>query len=144
MSIRWHIKWCHRSRITTPWHARLFHWISMNCRLVRASKENQKFQNWSFLTKNCGRYMAEILPIRRKPLTNQSIYQWTSWCKIQIRGPWATLLTWKKQFKSINTYDYIIMLIMEKKPITVLPRYIANICSGQILALKLGWQYNEV
>ena len=27
---------------------------------------------------------------------------------------------------------------------TVLPRYIANICSGQILALKRGWQYNEV
>ena len=27
---------------------------------------------------------------------------------------------------------------------TVLPRYIANICSGQILALKRGWQYNKV
>ena len=68
------VKWCHVSRITTPWHAKKpFHWISMKRRLVRAASEISKFQNWSHLTNSHRRYMAEILPIRRKTLSNQSI-----------------------------------------------------------------------
>ena len=54
---------------------RLFHWISMKSRLVRAARETSKFQNWSLFTNTCRRYMAEILPRRRKTLSNQSINQ---------------------------------------------------------------------
>ena len=36
-------------------------------------------------------------------------------CGKKTRGPWATSLTWEKEFKSINTYDYIIMLIKRRK-----------------------------
>ena len=32
------------------------------------------------------------------------------------KGPWATSLSWVKQFKSRNTYHYIITLIKRKKP----------------------------
>ena len=52
---------------------RPFHWISMKSRLVRAARETSKFQNSSLLTNSRHRYMAEILPIRRKTLSNQLI-----------------------------------------------------------------------
>ena len=41
-------------------------------KLARAARETSKFQNWSHLTNSRRRYMAEILPIRRKTLSNQS------------------------------------------------------------------------
>ena len=54
MSVGWDVKWCPVSRITTTWHAKERFTES---KLVRAARE----------TSNCRRrYMAEILPIRRK------------------------------------------------------------------------------
>ena len=71
----WDVKYCPMSRITTPLaRKRPFHWISMKSRLVRAARETSKFQNWSHITNSRRRYMAEILPIRRKTLSNQSSY----------------------------------------------------------------------
>ena len=52
---------------------RSFHWISMKSRLARAARETSKFQNWTHLTTCRRRYKAEILPRRRKTLSNQSI-----------------------------------------------------------------------
>ena len=70
------IKWCPLSRITTPLvRKRPFYWISMKSRLVRAARGISKFQNWLHLTYSRRRYMAEILPIRRKTLSNQSSNQ---------------------------------------------------------------------
>ena len=43
----------------------------MKSRLVMAARRTSKFQNWSHLTNGD---MAEILPIRRIPLSNPSIY----------------------------------------------------------------------
>ena len=61
-------------RITTPFACkRPFHWISMKSRLARVARETSKFQNWTHLTTNCRCYMAEVLQIRRKTLSNQSI-----------------------------------------------------------------------
>ena len=42
---------------------------------VRAARETSKFQNRSHLTNSRSRYMADIFPIRRKTLSNQSINQ---------------------------------------------------------------------
>ena len=63
---------------TCWWHTPLarkiqFLWISIKNKLVRAARETSKFQNWSHLTYSRRRYMAAILPIRRKILFNQSI-----------------------------------------------------------------------
>ena len=49
---------------------RPFHWISMKRRLVRAARETSTFPK-----SIRRRYMAEILPIRRKTLHNQSFNQ---------------------------------------------------------------------
>ena len=49
--------------------------ISLKSRIVRAARGTSKFQNWSHLTNSRRRYMAEILPIRRKTLSNQSVNQ---------------------------------------------------------------------
>ena len=69
MSVWWDVKWCPISRITTPLaRKRLFNWISMKSRLVRAVRETSNFQNWSLLTNSRRYYMAEILPIRHKTL----------------------------------------------------------------------------
>ena len=57
--------------------------------------------------------MIEFFSTSGEP-TCTKIYQ------ILTRDPWATLLTWEKQFKSINTYDYIIMLIKRRKKNTSL------------------------
>ena len=51
--------------------------ISKKSRLVWAAREISKFQNWSILTNSRRRYMAEILPIRHKTLSNQSFNQLT-------------------------------------------------------------------
>ena len=59
---------------------RPFHWISMKSRLVRAARETSKFQNWSHFTDSRRRYMAEILPIRRKTPSNQSINTFKNFC----------------------------------------------------------------
>ena len=63
------------SRITTPLaRKRPFHSISMKIsRLMRAARETSKFHNLLLLTNNRRRYMAEMLPIRRKTPSNQSI-----------------------------------------------------------------------
>ena len=61
------------SRITTSLaHKRPFHWISMKSRLVRGARETSKFQNWSHLSNSRRRYIVEIVPIRRKTLSNQN------------------------------------------------------------------------
>ena len=76
MSVGWDFKWCPVSRITTPLaRKRLFYWISMKSRLMKAARGTSKFQNWLHLTYCRRRYMAEILPIRRKTQSNQSINQ---------------------------------------------------------------------
>ena len=63
-------KWFPVSRITTLLACKiLFHWISMNSRLVRAARETSKFQNWSLLPNSHCHYMAEILLIGRKTLS---------------------------------------------------------------------------
>ena len=49
------------------------HWISIKSRLVRAARETSIFQNWSNFANSCHLYIAEILPIRLKTLSNQSI-----------------------------------------------------------------------
>ena len=75
MSVGWDVKWCPVSRITTPLaRKRPFHWVSMKSRLelVRAARKPSKFQNWSYFTNSRRRYMTEILPIRRKTLSDQS------------------------------------------------------------------------
>ena len=61
--------------ITTPLaRKRPFYWISMKTRLMRAAcRETSKCQNWSHFTNSCRRYMVEILPIRRKTVSNHSI-----------------------------------------------------------------------
>ena len=72
-SVGWVVKWCPVSRITTPFaRKRPFHWISIKIRLMRAAKETSKFQNWSLITNSRRRYIAELLPIWRKTLSNQS------------------------------------------------------------------------
>ena len=80
MSVGWDVKWCSGSRITTLLARKTpFHWISMKSRLVRAAREikfhNSKFHNWLLLTDSRRRYLAEILPMRCKNLSNQSINQ---------------------------------------------------------------------
>ena len=73
MSVGWDVKWCAVSRITSPLsRKRPFHWITMKSRLARAARETSKFQNWAHLTISRRRFIAEILPIRRKMLSNQS------------------------------------------------------------------------
>ena len=63
--------WCPVSRITTPLTRKTpFLWISMKSRLVRAARETSKFHNCLLLANNRRRYMAEILPIRRKIISN--------------------------------------------------------------------------
>ena len=47
----------------------------MKGKLVRAAIASSKFQNLSHLTNSRLRYMAEILPIRRKTLSYQSTNQ---------------------------------------------------------------------
>ena len=62
------------SRTTTPLtRIRPFHWNSMKSRLVGAARETSKFHNSLLLTNSRRCYMAEILPIRRKTLSNQLI-----------------------------------------------------------------------
>ena len=56
MSAGWDFKWCPVSGITTP---------LTRSRLKRAARE----------TDSCCRYMAEILPLRLKTQSNQSINQ---------------------------------------------------------------------
>ena len=74
MSVGWDVKWCPVSRITTPLaRKRPFHWISMKSRFVRAARETLKLLKWSPFNNSRRRYMAEILPIRRKSLYNHSI-----------------------------------------------------------------------
>ena len=61
---------------------RFFHPVLMKSRLVRAAKETSNFQNWLYSTHSRRRFMAEILPILRKTLSNQSINLesfWRSW-----------------------------------------------------------------
>ena len=71
----WDVKWCPVSNITTPLaRKRPFHWITKSL-LVRAARETSKFQNSSHLTNSRRRYITAILPIRRKTLSNQSIFQ---------------------------------------------------------------------
>ena len=66
MSVRWDVKWCPMSRITTPLALkRQFHWISMKSRLVRAARETSKFQKLITFINRRHLNMAEILPIRR-------------------------------------------------------------------------------
>ena len=43
--------------------------------LVKTIRETSNFQNWSLLTNNRRRYMAEILSIGRETIFNQSIYE---------------------------------------------------------------------
>ena len=72
--IRWDVKWCPVSRITTPLALkRPFQRISRKSRLVRAAWETSTFHNWLLLTISHGRNMTEILPMRRKSLSNQAI-----------------------------------------------------------------------
>ena len=74
VSVVWVVKWCPMSRITTPLaRKRPFHGISMKNRISKVARETSKFQIWKHLSNSRRRYMAEILPIRRKTLTNQSI-----------------------------------------------------------------------
>ena len=74
MSVGRDVKWCPVSRITTPLaRKRPFHWISTKRRLVRAARETSKFHRWSSCINSIWPYMAEILPIRRKTLYDQSI-----------------------------------------------------------------------
>ena len=88
MSVGWDFKWCPVSRITTALaRKRPFHWISKKSRLVRVAMERSLFT----IGNRHRRYMAEILPIRRKTLniqsTNQSIYfeiNVVLWSTIQI------------------------------------------------------------
>ena len=49
------------------------HWNSIKSRLVRAARETSIFQNWSNFANSGHLYIAEILPIRLKTLSNQSI-----------------------------------------------------------------------
>ena len=42
-------------------------------RFVRAARENSKFPNVNLLTNSRRRYMAKILPIRRKTPNNQTV-----------------------------------------------------------------------
>ena len=76
MSVEWDVKQCPVSRTTTLLTQRPFHWISMMIRLMRAAKGTSKFQKSSHLSNSRRRYMTEILPIRRKTLSNQSINQY--------------------------------------------------------------------
>ena len=69
MAVEWDVTWCPVSTITTPLARN-----GLKSRLVRAAKETSKLQDWSLLTNSCSRYMAEILPIRRETLSNQSIW----------------------------------------------------------------------
>ena len=52
-----------------------FQWTFIKSRSVSAARDTSKFQNWSHLTNIRRRYMAEILPIRRKIQSNQSIFR---------------------------------------------------------------------
>ena len=63
--------------------------ISNKSRLVGAARETSKFPNWSFLTRSRRGNMAEILPIRRKTLYDQSINQLNK----NKRFPWQTFGT---------------------------------------------------
>ena len=68
MSVGWDVKWCHKSRITTPLaRKRSFLWIPQKSRLVMAARETPKYLPNS---RRC--YMAGILPIRCKTQNNQS------------------------------------------------------------------------
>ena len=69
MSVGWDVKWCPVSRITTPWHAK-----------DRFSGFRRRVGSWgppgklkNFITNSHRRYMAGILPVRRKTQNNQSI-----------------------------------------------------------------------
>ena len=75
----------------------------MNNRLVRAVRKTSKFQNWSHLTNSHRRYIAEIMPIRRKTPWNQSIIQciWRDRSKHQ-QGP--GIWTWKQQKSRLGSY----------------------------------------
>ena len=74
MSVGWDVQWFSVSRITTQLaRKRLFRWISIKSRLMRAAKETI----WSHLTSSRRRYLAEILPWRCKTLSNQSINQYS-------------------------------------------------------------------
>ena len=73
MSVGWDVKWCPLSRISTSLaRKRPFHWISMKSGFVRAARETSKFHKQSPFMNSRYCYMAEILPIRRKNLDNQS------------------------------------------------------------------------
>ena len=65
--------------------------ILMKSRLVRAVRETLKFQNWSFLTNSRRRYMAKILPIRRKKLSNQSFKLSKITIEIHVQLQYLTL-----------------------------------------------------
>ena len=74
MSVGLDVKWCPVSMITTPCaRKRPFHWISLKSRLVRAARETLEVHKRSLFINSRRRYMAEILPICRKTLYNQSI-----------------------------------------------------------------------
>ena len=61
----------------------------MKSRLVRAARGTSKLQNWSHFTNSRRRYMAEILPIRRITLSNQSIQNhWAISTKLGTKHPW--------------------------------------------------------
>ena len=74
LSVGLYGKWCPLSRITPLARRRSFHGISTKSRLMRAARVTLKFQIWLHLRNSRRRrYMAEILPFRRKIKTNQSI-----------------------------------------------------------------------
>ena len=76
MSVRWNVKWCPATRLTTPWHAKT---VSLDfeevkkSNLVRAAMETSEVRNLSLLTNSRCCCMDGILPIWLKTQFNQSI-----------------------------------------------------------------------
>ena len=64
MPVGWDVKWCPVSRTITPLTRKRFRW--------RVGSWGPPGKHWSHFTNSPRRYMAEILPIRRKTLSNQS------------------------------------------------------------------------
>ena len=86
MSVGWDVKWCPVSSITTPLaRKRQFHWISIKTNYVRAASwETSKCQYCPHLTNRRRCYMAEILLIRRKTLSSQTLPN--NICKFDLYG----------------------------------------------------------
>ena len=81
-------------------HFQLFHWISMKS-TIGSWRPPGKLQNWLLLTNSRRRYMAEIMPIRRKTLSNQSIS-----CEIPGNSHWIKVIHVSSQAIIFTLWKY--------------------------------------